>query len=295
MCTVVVSIDPEAAVPVVLVAVRDEVDGRAWAPPAPHWPEHPDVLGGRDLQAGGTWLAVAPEERWVATVLNGLGLPARGPGRRSRGELPLRAVREGNLPELDAARYDPFHLLLAGSENVRLWQWDGRRLTEDSLPPGTHMIVNGGWERGDDDERVAYFRPRFHALARPTGIDARPSRDYWANWLPLATGAGLPTRDARNIIIREELFDGQVYTSLSSSLIALAPDGVRYDFSSSPRHPAAFHQITPRHPGSQETAAPPTPRATGEAPPPRDSISGALPQPDTNVEQRWTSHESSWA
>ncbi|MEU2632929.1 NRDE family protein, partial [Kitasatospora sp. NPDC007106] len=60
MCTVFVSFDPGSPVPVVVLAARDEYADRAWLPPARHWPDRPRLLGGLDLLAGGTWLAVDP-------------------------------------------------------------------------------------------------------------------------------------------------------------------------------------------------------------------------------------------
>src|SRR5512146_885783 len=55
MCTVVVSLDPGNPVPLLLLGIRDEFTGRPWRPPARHWPGSP-LIGGRDEEAGGTWL-----------------------------------------------------------------------------------------------------------------------------------------------------------------------------------------------------------------------------------------------
>ena len=38
MCTVVVSLAPEAPVPLLLLGIRDEFTGRPWQRPARHWP-----------------------------------------------------------------------------------------------------------------------------------------------------------------------------------------------------------------------------------------------------------------
>ena len=80
MCTVVVSLAPEDRVPLLLLGIRDEFTGRPWQPPARHWPGSP-LIGGRDEQAGGTWLAVQPELPRVSCILNGRGefAPARLP------------------------------------------------------------------------------------------------------------------------------------------------------------------------------------------------------------------------
>lgn len=87
MCTAVLSIEPGK--PVLLAGVRDELTDRAWEQPAAHWPDFPGLIGGRDLQAGGTWLAVMASRPRVSCVLNGVGVMAPAAIRRSRGELPL--------------------------------------------------------------------------------------------------------------------------------------------------------------------------------------------------------------
>jgi hypothetical protein len=87
MCTAVLSIEPGK--PVLLAGVRDELTDRPWEPPGAHWPAYPGLTGGRDLQAGGTWLAVMPSRSRVSCVLNGVGVMAPAATRRSRGELPL--------------------------------------------------------------------------------------------------------------------------------------------------------------------------------------------------------------
>ncbi|MGW0199243.1 NRDE family protein, partial [Nonomuraea sp. NPDC003201] len=53
MCTLIV----KPGRTLTLMGVRDEFTDRPWEAPGEHWPEHPGVVGGRDLKAGGTWLA----------------------------------------------------------------------------------------------------------------------------------------------------------------------------------------------------------------------------------------------
>src|SRR5258705_12096759 len=80
--------------PLLLAAVREEFVDRAWDPPAAHWPrEAPGVVGGRDRIAGGTWLAVRPDQPAVAALLNGQRLPPAANGvRPSRAGRPLAAL-----------------------------------------------------------------------------------------------------------------------------------------------------------------------------------------------------------
>ena len=119
MCTVVVSLAPAEPMPLLLLGFRDELTSRPWQPPARHWPGLP-LVGGRDEQAGGTWLALHPGLPRVACILNARGPQAPPETRRSRGELPLRAATEGQqaLQALrddhdTLVRYDPFFLICA--------------------------------------------------------------------------------------------------------------------------------------------------------------------------------------
>jgi uncharacterized protein with NRDE domain len=207
MCTVIV----RTGQPLTLMGVRDELADRPWEGPGEHWPDYPGVVGGRDLKAGGTWLAVDPSARRAAALLNGRGRPAAEATRISRGGLPLRAVAEGAMPDLDLTRYDPFHLVLADLTRARLFSWDGDRLDAADLPGGTSVIVNNGLDPAS--ERVAAFRPRFEAAA---------------DWRELITDA--PSADPEALIVRHVLPDGRVFTTLSVTLLTLTPEGVTYDF-----------------------------------------------------------------
>lgn len=239
MCTVIIGFSPGADVPVLLAGVRDEFLGRRWLPPDRHWPDRPGLVGGIDLLAGGTWLAVDPAVPRAAALLNGRGVLARDELRRSRGELPLLAVPAGELPAgLDPARYDPFHLVLAEPGGVRLWNWDGTALTEEKPPEGVHVIVNSGWERGDENPRVAHFRPRFAAARAEADGERR-----WRAWRDLASGAGLPVDDPRALVVRHDLGERGVWGTSSITLLGLSEHGLRYDFCPRPGDPGSWYRV----------------------------------------------------
>lgn len=248
MCTAIVSVGPA----VLLAGIRDEFVARSWEPPARHWPEYPGLIGGKDLTAGGTWLAVSPAARRTACVLNGRGIPAAA-SRRSRGVLPLQAAAEGRLaPALTG--FDPFHLLVAEPGRASLTSWDGENLTERELGPGLHMIVNSGLSGelqadgppGSAERelaRLAWFLPRLRAAARPVPRPDEPIEQAWGDWLPLLNGAGLPPQDPRALIVRHDFGDGRVWGTTSISLVALSPGELRYDFTARPGDPSAWRQI----------------------------------------------------
>ena len=87
MCLIAFALDAHPAYRLVLAGNRDEFHARP-ADPLGWWPDAPDVLGGRDRQAGGSWLALHRSGR-LATVTN-VREPGREPppgGGSSRGEL----------------------------------------------------------------------------------------------------------------------------------------------------------------------------------------------------------------
>lgn len=265
------SVDPQSRYPVLLAGVRDEFHDRPWIGPGRHWPRYPELIGGQDLLAGGTWLAVDPRVPRVACVLNGRGPLASEAGRLSRGELPLRFAADGDLDGLEFDRYDPFHLVCATVREVFLLSWNGERHGRQTLGAGLHVVVNSGLEGSDPTEgpgteamaaRLGFFRPRLLAAARPepepgTGprpvsgseqaAGSRPETDAgtgqaWGPWLPLLQGGGLDPEDDRALLVRRRL-GGRVWGTTSVSLVALRDGGVRYDFSGRPGDAGAWATV----------------------------------------------------
>jgi len=88
MCLVALAIDQERRFPLVLAANRDEFYARpaarlAWWTPAPGAPQ---ILGGRDLDGGGTWLGLSAEGR-LALVTNVRDPKSHDPAAPSRGRI----------------------------------------------------------------------------------------------------------------------------------------------------------------------------------------------------------------
>ncbi|HUZ55340.1 MAG TPA: NRDE family protein [Streptosporangiaceae bacterium] len=275
MCTAVLSIEP--GLPVLLAGVRDELTDRAWEPPDRHWPQYPGLTGGRDLLAGGTWLAVSDQDRRVGCVLNANGRMAPAATRRSRGGLPLTAAAGEPLDRDALADVDPFHLLTAEPGRAIIQSWDGCELTERTLPPGLHVVVNSGLvsdlagggpsaapaasqrpEPPPDDRapaarapngrehelaRIVHFLERFRSAARPDPRPAQPVADGWGSWFPLVNGDGIGPDDLRALIVRRDLGGRRTWGTTSLSLVCLTPDTVRYDFTGRPGDPASWYRV----------------------------------------------------
>jgi uncharacterized protein with NRDE domain len=127
-----------------LAANRDERHARP-STPARWWPDSPDILGGRDEVAGGSWLAIDRRGR-IAAVTNFFEPPRSG-APRSRGEL-VAGFLEGGLradafsAQIAAAadEYGPFNLLLFDGDALH---YTSNRARARVLAPGIHTLSNG--------------------------------------------------------------------------------------------------------------------------------------------------------
>lgn len=153
-----------------LASNRDEFYSRP-TEPAHWWADAPEMLAGRDLQAGGTWLAASRRGRVAAITNHRNGLPAKAP--RSRGTLVADFVR-GDEPVAtyarriaqDASSYGGFNLLLFELAPVPLVWYVTDLGRARQLVPGLYGISNA---RLDSPwPKVERLKVR---LARSLGVD----------------------------------------------------------------------------------------------------------------------------
>lgn len=212
----------------VLVANRDEYYSRP-TETADWWRTTPDVLAGRDLQAGGTWLGVDARGRWAAVTNYREGVPQ--PGFRSRGELPCRFLQSdldnpGDYVEeivVDGSQYAGFNLL-AGDGN-RVVYGSNRGGAARMLDPGVHTLSNHLLDTPWPKAQQARFKLE-HALRQPrlsaesllsVLADREPFDDHH---LP-ATGAGL----AQERLLSPAFIVGSEYGTRSTTVLLVEQDG----------------------------------------------------------------------
>ena len=129
----------------VLAANRDEYFGRP-AARAGFWDDHPNVLAGRDLEAGGTWLGITLDGRFAA--LTNYRNPAdRKTGAPSRGALvadfltgKTSSQEYVQLVEKRAADYNGFSLLVGDVASMFFFSNRGERAAR--VAPGVHGLSN---------------------------------------------------------------------------------------------------------------------------------------------------------
>lgn len=138
MCLIALAYKAHQEFPLIVAANRDE-DPQRPAEPAHFWPDAPNLLAGRDLKAGGTWLGITRQGRFAA-ITNyrdmRLPVPAHAP---SRGALVRQALENRFSPEGTEA-YAGFNLLHGPVGALR---YHNNITGEDTaLKPGIHGLSN---------------------------------------------------------------------------------------------------------------------------------------------------------
>jgi uncharacterized protein with NRDE domain len=145
MCLILLAYRVVPGSPLVVAANRDEHFSRP-AAPAALWRDHPDVLAGRDLSGGGTWLGVTTAGRFAA-LTNYRNPATHRNDAPSRGEL-VKAFLTGWMSASsyahDLARearpYNGFCLLVADGDH--LFYYSNRAGAPLEVEPGIHGLSN---------------------------------------------------------------------------------------------------------------------------------------------------------
>ena len=195
MCTLLILNRPGNAWPMILGANRDEMAGRPWTAPGPHWPDRPGVVAGRDDLAGGSWLGVNALGV-AAAMLNRQGTLGPAKDKRSRGELVLLALDQEDaaqaalvMSELNPGAYRPFNMVVADASGAFYvaHRAEDRAPAIRRLGSGLTMLTS----REPDDPaspRIAHYRAKFASAAAPD-----PDRGDFAAWEALmASGERAP-------------------------------------------------------------------------------------------------------
>ncbi len=223
MCLLVILRRPEHRWPLLLAANRDEMVGRPWRSPARHWPDRREVVGGLDLLAGGSWLAL---NDWgvAAAVLNRSGSLGPAAGRRSRGELVLEALDHADavaaaaaLCDLDPNAYRTFNLVVADNRDAFWLAMRGETIEVNPLKEGLFLIGSGDLD-DRTTPRVVSASPRFAGAPAPD-----PDRADWSSWERLLGDSEIPRGENPGRPIRLPTVEG--YGTTSSALIALPAVG----------------------------------------------------------------------
>jgi uncharacterized protein with NRDE domain len=186
MCLIAWNWQPQSDTPFLLVANRDEYYERPTR--AMHWWEDEDILAGKDLRAGGTWLGISKSGRFAA-LTNFRDPKNADPNAHSRGTLVSNFLRgdtgiDEYLRELrvTSGDYNPFNLMLLDGDQFIGFESKRRRTFE--IPHGIGAVSNAyfntpwpklvqlkvGLRKADLSERAG-FGELFHLLGNTTRAD----------------------------------------------------------------------------------------------------------------------------
>jgi uncharacterized protein with NRDE domain len=223
MCLVAIGWRAHARYPLIVAANRDELHERPSAPAA-WWDGENRVFGGRDLVAGGSWLAVSRSGRFAVITNDPRRLPGREP-RPSRGHL-VRDFVTGDKPSgrfLDSVQvreetYAGFCLLVGTRVQVRGFiSPRGDHQGRWTLPAGITVISNSPLD--SPDPKVRFLEDALRAvLSEP---DVRWHQVF----------AALNRRDAvgedhrLSLISRTPFIVGDRYGTRASTVVAMDAEG----------------------------------------------------------------------
>jgi len=207
---------------VVIAANRDEFLDRPASPPTV-LAHNPEVVGGKDLKAGGTWLGLN-SHGLIAGLLNRHSDLASS-GLRSRGLLcldvlgfPTAAEAAHYVARQNGAKYNYFNLLIASREEAFVAYNRKGEIELASLTPGLHLLTNVDV---DDFEcpKISLAYDRFAAL--PHRLGQAPDPDHLRRELALLLADHATQLDPRSGRLNSLCLHLDGYGTRSASLILL--------------------------------------------------------------------------
>jgi|SRR5579883_2497249 len=231
MCLLVLAWKTHPRYRLVVAANRDEYHDRPATPLAP-WPAPPDILAGRDLRAGGTWLGIDRQRRF-GIVTNFRDLVRAPPEAPSRGGLIPRYLAGASGAgeylrglEHEAAGYGGFNLLLADGDS--LWYASNRSAPfARPLSPGVHGLSN---ERLDTPwPKLRRVRRGFEEWLQRSGpMEDETLFSLLADREPATEEEGLPSTGLSpewERTLSSPFVLHETYGTRCSTLVAIEPSG----------------------------------------------------------------------
>jgi uncharacterized protein with NRDE domain len=145
MCLIFLSIKDHPTYKLVIAANRDEFYQRKTAP-ASFWEDHPNIVGGRDLEASGTWMAMNKSGK-ISMVTNYRDLQNINPKAPSRGHLVSDYLLNGSHPneylksiEANGKAYNGFNLVVGSGDELHYYS--NYKGEVEEIRPGLHGLSN---------------------------------------------------------------------------------------------------------------------------------------------------------
>lgn len=209
--------------PLIIASNRDEFHQRPTAA-AHYWPENRQWLGGKDLEAGGSWLLLNKHGRLGAltNVRNG----QLATSKRSRGELVRRAAALDHAGAIDGRDFGGFNLV-TGVLRGEQWQLEvksNQHAAEPSstLNAGIHGLsnasINTPWPK------VASGRRELQQLLTKASSEAELEQGLWQllgnrDQAPLAELPDTGIGSAMELLLSSRFIISERYGTRASTLL----------------------------------------------------------------------------
>jgi uncharacterized protein with NRDE domain len=232
MCLIFFLYERHPAYRLVLAANRDEYYERP-TEPLDFWEDSPDILAGRDLKQGGTWMGISKNGRFAA-ITNFRDPASFKPDAPSRGFLVSDFIAGNTSPEryLEAvqaigSKYNGFNLLVGDDTALFYYSNNGNGIQK--IKPGfyglSNHLLNTPWpkvEKGMSEleivlsEKYAEQQIDIEAVFRILADGTRPPDDRLPD-----TGVGL----AWERILSPIFVSSETYGTRSSSVLLIRRNG----------------------------------------------------------------------
>jgi uncharacterized protein with NRDE domain len=154
MCLILLAYDVHPEYRLILAANRDEFYDRPTRPMA-FWEDHPDILAGRDLKGGGTWLGITRSGKFSAiTNYRERGGPKSGAPSRGHlvsGFLSGESHSQSYLEAVSAVgqTYSGFNLIVGDATGLFYYsnRWPGIRRLEAGWYGLSNHLLNTPWPK----------------------------------------------------------------------------------------------------------------------------------------------------
>ena len=195
MCLLVFAWNCHTDYRLILAGNRDEFYARPTRP-AQWWQHPPEVLAGRDLRSGGTWLGVSRKGRFgiVTNFRDYAGGGSEGPSRGSM--IPDFATTDTSVESYcervvaHADKYAPFSFVFG--DMTTMHYLSNRAEALSPLPPGIHGLSNQALD--SDWPKLSRTKARFKEFLDRDSIDPSALLEMLADREP-ASDEALPDSD----------------------------------------------------------------------------------------------------
>ncbi len=207
MCLIFFSLNHHPNYKLIVAANRDEFYDRKTAPAA-YWNDYPEILGGRDLEGQGTWMAVTRSGK-IALITNYRDPKNIDPQAPSRGRLVSDYLIQNTHPESflksvepNAKKYNGFNLI-AGNQD-ELWYFSNYQNSIQKIENGFYGLSNHLLET--PWPKVILIKEKLKPILRQKSIDPEVLLDALYDGVPAPdyqlpeTGIGLERERALSSI-----------------------------------------------------------------------------------------------